>query len=69
MANGYELVVLMRTGWHSAIHLSIFEPHKEMPVTTENRHNRIDNIEFNVHDIARSKGFYGAVFGSDGMIR
>ena len=34
-----------------------------MPVTTDNRHNRIDNIEFNVHDIARSKAFYGAVFG------
>ena len=63
LANGYELPVLMRTGWHSASHLSIFEPHKEMPVTTDNRHNRIDNIEFNVHDITRSKAFYGAVFG------
>ena len=34
-----------------------------MPVTTQNHHNTINNIEFNVHDIARSKGFYGAVFG------
>ncbi len=25
--------------------------------------NRIDNIEFNVTDIERSKAFYGAVFG------
>jgi predicted enzyme related to lactoylglutathione lyase len=32
-------------------------------VTTDNRHNKIDNIEFNVHDIDRSKAFYGAVFG------
>lgn len=24
---------------------------------------QIDNIEFNVGDIARSKAFYGAVFG------
>ena len=32
-------------------------------MTTDNRHNRIDNIEFNVHDITRSKAFYGAVFG------
>ncbi len=27
------------------------------------RHHRIDNIEFNVTDIARSKAFYGEVFG------
>ena len=32
-------------------------------MTTQNHHNTINNIEFNVHDIARSKGFYGAVFG------
>lgn len=31
-------------------------------MTTDPRHYRIDNIEFNVHDIARSKAFYGAVF-------
>ena len=29
----------------------------------DNRHCKIDNIEFNVHDIPRSKVFYGAVFG------
>ncbi|MFJ3460486.1 VOC family protein [Achromobacter spanius] len=27
------------------------------------KNNRIDNIEFNVADIARSKRFYGEVFG------
>ena len=32
-------------------------------MTTDNRPYKIDNIEFNVHDIARSKAFYGAVFG------
>ena len=32
-------------------------------MTADNRHYKIDNIEFNVHDIARSKSFYGAVFG------
>ncbi len=29
----------------------------------QNRNLRIDNIEFNVGDIARSKAFYGTVFG------
>ncbi len=32
-------------------------------MTTDNRQNRIDNIEFNVADIARSKRFYGDAFG------
>ncbi len=32
-------------------------------MTLDSRHYKIDNIEFNVHDIARSKAFYGAVFG------
>ena len=32
-------------------------------MTTDNRPYKIDNIEFNVHDIERSKAFYGAVFG------
>ena len=32
-------------------------------MTADNRHYKIDNIEFNVHDIARSKSFYGSVFG------
>ncbi|MGE8498918.1 MAG: VOC family protein [Pseudomonas sp.] len=27
------------------------------------RHHTIDNIEFNVSDIARSKAFYGSAFG------
>lgn len=31
-------------------------------MTHDNRHFKIDNLEFNVHDIARSKAFYGAVF-------
>lgn len=30
---------------------------------TRGRDRQIDNIEFNVADIARSKAFYGAVFG------
>jgi predicted enzyme related to lactoylglutathione lyase len=30
---------------------------------TTSAERRIDNIEFNVADIARSKAFYGAVFG------
>jgi len=30
---------------------------------TQGRNNQIDNIEFNVTDIARSKRFYGDVFG------
>ena len=29
----------------------------------QNKNLRIDNIEFNVRDIARSKAFYGTVFG------
>ncbi|MFD4836860.1 VOC family protein [Achromobacter sp. NPDC058515] len=29
---------------------------------TRGKHNQIDNIEFNVADIARSKQFYGQVF-------
>ena len=29
----------------------------------QERNLRIDNIEFNVHDIERSKAFYGTVFG------
>ncbi|MFC6281251.1 MULTISPECIES: VOC family protein [Polaromonas] len=32
-------------------------------MTGKNRNHRIDNIEFNVADIARSKTFYGQVFG------
>ena len=31
--------------------------------TSEGNNHRIDNIEFNVSDIARSKAFYGEVFG------
>ncbi len=31
--------------------------------TAHGNDRRIDNIEFNVADIARSKAFYGAVFG------
>ncbi|TXG00825.1 VOC family protein [Massilia arenae] len=30
---------------------------------TQGHHHQIDNIEFNVADIARSKAFYGQVFG------
>ena len=30
---------------------------------TSGKDRRIDNIEFNVGDIARSKAFYGGVFG------
>ncbi|MDH0303612.1 MULTISPECIES: VOC family protein [unclassified Pseudomonas] len=30
---------------------------------TQGKDRQIDNIEFNVIDIARSKAFYGAVFG------
>lgn len=30
---------------------------------TQGNHHQIDNIEFNVADIARSKAFYGQVFG------
>ena len=30
---------------------------------TDQRHFKIDNIEFNVSDISRSKAFFGAVFG------
>ncbi|WP_050470225.1 VOC family protein [Herbaspirillum chlorophenolicum] len=32
-------------------------------MNVQNRNLSIDNIEFNVKDIARSKAFYGAVFG------
>jgi len=32
-------------------------------VGTQGNHHQIDNIEFNVADIARSKAFYGQVFG------
>jgi len=32
-------------------------------MNTQSRNLSIDNIEFNVEDIARSKTFYGAVFG------
>lgn len=32
-------------------------------MTAQNKNFRIDNIEFNVKDIARSKDFYGSVFG------
>lgn len=32
-------------------------------MTDQGRHLRIDNIEFNVTDIERSKAFYGTVFG------
>jgi len=32
-------------------------------VKTDQRHFKIDNIEFNVSDISRSKAFFGAVFG------
>lgn len=32
-------------------------------MSTRGKENQIDNIEFNVLDIARSKAFYGAVFG------
>ena len=31
--------------------------------SSEGNNHRIDNIEFNVSDIARSKAFYGEVFG------
>ena len=31
--------------------------------SSEGNDRRIDNIEFNVADIARSKAFYGEVFG------
>lgn len=31
-------------------------------MSAKGRHNQIDNIEFNVSDIARSKAFYGSVF-------
>ena len=30
---------------------------------TQGNHHQIDNIEFNVADIARTKAFYGQVFG------
>lgn len=33
------------------------------PAATHDAERRIDNIEFNVADIARSKRFYGEVFG------
>ena len=32
-------------------------------MSTRGKENQIDNIEFNVLDIARSKAFYGAAFG------
>lgn len=32
-------------------------------MSTRGRDRQIDNIEFNVSDIARSKTFYGAAFG------
>ncbi|WP_300746583.1 VOC family protein [Pseudomonas sp.] len=32
-------------------------------MSTRGRDRQIDNIEFNVSDIARSKAFYGAAFG------
>ena len=38
-------------------------PAKEAPMSTRGRDRQIDNIEFNVSDIARSKTFYGAAFG------
>jgi len=36
---------------------------KETRMGASGQNNRIDNIEFNVADIARSKRFYGDVFG------
>ncbi len=33
------------------------------PAAPHDAERRIDNIEFNVADIARSKRFYGEVFG------
>ncbi|MGT2492430.1 VOC family protein [Cupriavidus basilensis] len=35
----------------------------ESPWETRGQDRQIDNIEFNVSDIARSKAFYGGVFG------
>jgi len=32
-------------------------------MSTQGNHHQIDNIEFNVGDIARTKAFYGQVFG------
>lgn len=36
---------------------------KETSMGIQGRDRQIDNIEFNVVDIARSKAFYGRVFG------
>jgi predicted enzyme related to lactoylglutathione lyase len=46
-----------------ALSLLVSEPAKEASMGIHGKDRQIDNIELNVNDIARSKAFYGSVFG------
>src|SRR5690348_16887385 len=49
--------------WPRICHSTLAIQPKETRMGASGQNNRIDNIEFNVADIARSKRFYGDVFG------